>query len=82
MLLRRYHFLSYAAALFALSTLPLFAAEATTDTLVIQQAEALVNAGNYEAAYQQLLPLEKTLAGQLEFDVLLGSAAVEITDCP
>lgn len=77
MLLRCYHCLSFAAALFALSTAPLFAADTTTDTSVIRQAEALVNAGNYEAAYQQLLPLEKTLAGQLEFDVLLGSAAVE-----
>lgn len=77
MLLRCYHCLSYAAALFALSTAPLFAADTTTYTSVIRQAEALVNAGNYEAAYQQLLPLEKTLAGLLEFDVLLGSAAVE-----
>lgn len=77
MLLRRYHFFGYAAALFALSTAPLCSAETTTDTLAIRQAEALLSAGNYEAAYQQLLPLEKTLAGQLEFDVLLGSAAVE-----
>ena len=77
MLLRCYHCLSCAAALFALSTSPLFAADTTTEASAIRQAEALLNAGNYEAAYQQLLPLEKTLAGQLEFDVLLGSAAVE-----
>lgn len=77
MQLRRYHWLSYAAALFILSSTPLYAVEVTTGNSTIKQAEALLNAGNYEAAYQQLLPLEKTLAGQLDFDVLLGSAAVD-----
>lgn len=77
-MLRRYTYgLGYAAALLACIATPLAVADTSTDTATIQQAEVLLNAGNYEAAYQQLLPLEKSLAGQLDFDVLLGSAAVE-----
>jgi tetratricopeptide (TPR) repeat protein len=43
----------------------------------IQQAETLIQANDFEGAYQVLLPLEKQYAGHLEFDLLLGNAAVE-----
>jgi tetratricopeptide (TPR) repeat protein len=43
----------------------------------IQQAEAHLQAGDFESAYQLLLPLEQQYAGNLAFDVLLGNAAVE-----
>lgn len=43
----------------------------------MRQAEWLIQSGNFEAAYQLLLPLEQQYAGQLDFDMLLGNAAVE-----
>lgn len=43
----------------------------------VKHAEVLMQSGDYESAYQTLLPLEQQYAGNLDFDVLLGSVAVE-----
>lgn len=61
---------------FATSAFQASAEEINTNP-AIQQAELLLHSGDYEAAYQVLLPLEQQYAGSLEFDMLLGSAAVE-----
>lgn len=53
------------------------AAELSAHQTSLQQADALMKQGQYEAAYQQLQALEATLAGDIAFDVLLGTAALE-----
>jgi tetratricopeptide (TPR) repeat protein len=53
------------------------AVAASANHPAIQQAETLIQANDFEGAYQVLLPLEKQYAGHLEFDLLLGNAAVE-----
>ncbi|HEY0563086.1 MAG TPA: surface lipoprotein assembly modifier [Methylophilus sp.] len=53
------------------------AAELEAKQVAIHQAETLIKQGQFEAAYQQLQPLEATLAGDVKFDLLLGTAALE-----
>lgn len=43
---------------------------------VLQQAETLIQNNDSEAAYALLAPLESTLAGNIEYDYLLGVSAV------
>ena len=50
-----------------------FAAEAA----VIQKANQLIKAGQYQQAYQLLEPLESENSGNVEYDYLFGVAAVE-----
>src|SRR6185503_18275875 len=47
------------------------------DLPVLGQAEALVRAGRAEQAWQLLAPLERRYAGRLDYDYLLGVAALE-----
>lgn len=44
---------------------------------VTKQAEELIRKGDFKAAYQLLEPLETTRAGDIDYDYLLGIAAVE-----
>jgi outer membrane protein len=56
---------------------PIASAAEAANHPAIQQAETFIQANDFEGAYQALLPLEKQYAGHLEFDLLLGNAAVE-----
>ncbi|OZA06730.1 MAG: hypothetical protein B7X95_01485 [Methylophilaceae bacterium 17-44-8] len=62
--------------MFSILSASVLAAEPTTHS-AIQHAETLIQSGDYEAAYETLLPLEQQFAGNLHFDDLLGKAAVE-----
>jgi hypothetical protein len=53
------------------------AAWAGVDQATLEQAEALLKDGKAEAAYQMLEPLEGVGAGDLVFDYLLATAALE-----
>jgi outer membrane protein len=44
---------------------------------VLSKAQLLAKQGDYKAAYDLLLPLEPTMAGDLNYDQLLGSVALE-----
>lgn len=48
------------------------------DDAVINQARALVKAGDYKTAYELLLPLETERSGSVEYDMLLGVSGVEV----
>lgn len=50
------------------------------DDAVITQAQALVKAGDYKAAYQLLEPLETERSGDVQYDMLLGLSALESGD--
>jgi tetratricopeptide (TPR) repeat protein len=52
------------------------AAFAADDT-VLNEARAFIKSGNHKAAYELLLPLESERSGAVEFDMLLGVAAIE-----
>jgi len=52
---------------------------ADVDQVVLEKAEALMKAGNSEQAYLMLEPLEVEGAGDLVYDYLLGTAALEST---
>jgi tetratricopeptide (TPR) repeat protein len=52
------------------------AAFATDDT-VLNEARTFIKAGNHKAAYELLLPLESERSGSVEYDMLLGIAAIE-----
>lgn len=71
--------LSSTLLLVILSTQSVYAEDALSTQEVLNNADMLVRAGDYQSAYQLLLPLERKLAGNLEYDLLLGAAAVEST---
>ncbi len=50
---------------------------AEVDQVVLEQAESLLKAGQYETAYLLLEPLELSGAGDQVYDYLLGTAALE-----
>lgn len=50
------------------------------DDAVITQAQTLVKAGDYKAAYQLLEPLETERSGNVQYDMLLGVSALESGD--
>ena len=50
---------------------------ADVSQVVLEKAEALMKAGNADQAYQMLEPLEVEGAGDLVYDYLLGTAALE-----
>ncbi len=50
---------------------------ADVDQVVLEKAEALMKAGKADQAYQMLEPLEVEGAGDLVYDYLLGTAALE-----
>jgi tetratricopeptide (TPR) repeat protein len=50
------------------------------DDVVITQAQALVEAGDYKAAYQLLEPLETERSSDVQYDMLLGISALESGD--
>ena len=54
----------------------LAASDATVDA-TMKQAQDLISAGDYATAYQLLLPFETQMAGDVPYDLLLGTAAVE-----
>ena len=60
-------------ALFLLAHSAVFATESNP----VQEANNLIKQGNFLAAYQLLEPLEVAHAGEIDFDYLLGLAAVE-----
>lgn len=47
------------------------------DDTVLNEARAFIKAGNHKAAYELLLPLESDRSGNVEYDMLLGVAAIE-----
>lgn len=55
----------------------LFAAPAFADPKVIQSAQRLLAAGNAKQAYAELSAVADKLAGNIEFDYLLGVAALD-----
>ncbi|HVY05050.1 MAG TPA: surface lipoprotein assembly modifier [Burkholderiales bacterium] len=52
------------------------AASAADD--IVLQAKQLLDSGNAQAAYNLLIPLQSTRAGDPDFDFLLGSAALDL----
>ena len=50
------------------------------DDAVITQAQTLVKAGDYKAAFQLLEPLETERSGNVQYDMLLGLSALESGD--
>ena len=60
------------AVLLLLITVP-----AVADEALLQQAEALINAGQFQAARELLEPQEQTLAGDPGYDYLLGLAMLQ-----
>jgi tetratricopeptide (TPR) repeat protein len=66
-------------ALFALSALCCSGANAQTDAQrkIIQEADQLLKQNNPGAAYERLAPLEDQLAGNVDYDYLLGIAALD-----
>ena len=55
----------------------LFAVPAVADEALLQQAEGLINAGQFQAARELLEPQEQTLAGDPGYDYLLGLAMLQ-----
>jgi len=53
------------------------AVSAAVDSALLEQARSLLKAGNAEAAYELLEPHEITDAGDLTYDALLATAALE-----
>ena len=51
--------------------------QAVTQDSAVIQAETLIRKGDFNAAYQLLEPLESKYAGDVNYDYLLGIAAVE-----
>lgn len=64
----------------AVMSLVLPALAFAADDAVITQAQALVKAGDYKAAYALLEPLETERSGNVEYDMLLGLSALESGD--
>lgn len=58
-------------------TLVAFGAFAAVDKALLEQAQALIKAGKAQEAYQMLESKEDEHAGDLMFDYLLGTAALE-----
>mgnify|MGYP003379647042 CR=1 FL=1 len=58
-------------------TLVAFGAFAAVDKALLEQAQALIKAGKAQEAYQMLEAKEDEHAGDLMFDYLLGTAALE-----
>ena len=52
-------------------------ASLAAEAAVIQKANQLIKAGQYQQAYQLLEPLESENSGNIEYDYLFGVAAVE-----
>lgn len=76
--MRILHTICWVGCMWCLVIAPTYAIAADTQSNPpYQQAELLIQSGDYEAAYQVLLPLEQQFAGNLDFDMLLGNAAVE-----
>lgn len=76
--MRILHTICWVGCMWCLVIAPTYAIAADTQSNPpYQQAELLIQSGDYEAAYQVLLPLEQQFAGKLDFDMLLGNAAVE-----
>jgi len=66
--------------LLLLSLLSLQSAFAAPDSSIqteLNKADILLRAGQYQSAYDLLLPLERNQAGYIEYDLMLGTAAVE-----
>ena len=63
-------------ALLAVAT-TLLSLPASADPQVLERARNLLASGNPKQAYAELLPLERTLSGQQEYDYLLGVAALD-----
>ena len=53
------------------------ASQAVTQDSAVIQADVLIRKGDFNAAYQLLEPLESKYAGDVNYDYLLGIAAVE-----
>jgi Flp pilus assembly protein TadD len=68
--LRQFALLLFFAIAFPLSVLP-------ADDLLLQAKQQLDN-GNAQEAYNLLIPLQSTRAGDPDFDFLLGSAALAL----
>lgn len=69
---RHKYFLRPVALIIGIAMATLAHADATTD-----QAKALLDAGKAAAAFDLLLPLESQRAGEVEYDLLLGVAALD-----
>lgn len=57
--------------------LVLYGQSAFADEATLSQAKSLIEARNYKEAYTLLEPLEVDLGGTPQYDILLGSAAIE-----
>ena len=55
----------------------LFSTGALADPQALERARTFLSTGNPKAAYDELMRLEKQLTGQLEYDYLLGVAALD-----
>lgn len=71
-----HHFRKYLSAIVVGSILSVIASLAVADT-TLDQAKALLEAGKAQAAYALLSAEEPARAGNVDFDLLLGIAAVE-----
>jgi tetratricopeptide (TPR) repeat protein len=67
----------YLAFAFVLFTVSLPSLSVAAQDNVTKQAEELIRKGDFNAAYLLLEPLESTRAGDVDYDYLLGVAAVE-----
>jgi tetratricopeptide (TPR) repeat protein len=68
----------FRGALIALLTVfASLSAAAQSDAQAVERARALLASGNAKQAYTELEPLQGTLAGQPEYDYLLGVAALD-----
>lgn len=68
--------LSHLALIASLALAPLLPAAAEDD--VLATAKSHLDAGNPQAAYDLLVPLQSDRAGDPEYDFLLGSAALQV----
>lgn len=63
-------------ALFALTSLT-YSLTSLADDIDLTEAQRLLNAGKAKSAYEKLAPYEFAQAGNIEYDYLLGAAALE-----
>lgn len=69
--------LNFLLLLTLLSMQSAYAAQDSETLTELTKADVLIRAGKYQSAYDLLIPLERKQAGNIEYDLMLGTAAVE-----